>query len=306
MPFVRFVASLVLVLGFGTTFAQSSSSPTLAAARAAHPMQIAGQTREGMPPPTPPRGVLNIVHYRSPAGVMAAYLTPRPNTPGRHPAIIWISGGDSNTIGDSWTPQPSDNDQSANAFRAAGIVEMYPSLRGGNNNPGFREYFYGEVDDVLAAADFLAQQPYVDPSRIYLGGHSTGGTLALLVAEKSARFRAIFAFGPVPDVRGYSHAIPVALNDDMQARLRSPAYWLASIHSPVFVFEGDHQANTYALHELAGINHNPGVQFHVIPRATHFSTLTPTTALIAGKIVRDTGASTNIAFSDRELDGLIR
>ena len=37
---------------------------------------------------------------------------------------------------------------------------------------------------------FLAAQPYVDPARIYLGGHSTGGTLALLVAECSETFRA--------------------------------------------------------------------------------------------------------------------
>lgn len=48
----------------------------------------------------------------------------------------------------------------------------------------------------------LAHQPYVDPNRIYLGGHSTGGTLALMTAEASDRFRAVFAFGPVSDVRG--------------------------------------------------------------------------------------------------------
>ena len=32
---------------------------------------------------------------------------------------------------------------------------MFPSLRGGNNNPGSKEGFFGEVDDVLAAADLL-------------------------------------------------------------------------------------------------------------------------------------------------------
>ena len=40
---------------------------------------------------------------------------------------------------------------------------MFPSLRGGNDNPGAKEGFLGEVDDVIAAADFLAKQPYVDP-----------------------------------------------------------------------------------------------------------------------------------------------
>ena len=56
---------------------------------------------------------------------------------------------------------------------------------------------------MLAAADYLARQDYVDPKRIYLGGHSTGGTLVMLVAESTDRFRAVFSFGPADDVRGY-------------------------------------------------------------------------------------------------------
>lgn len=42
------------------------------------------------------------------------------------------------------------NDQSASAFRTKGIPMMFPSLRGGNDNPGVQESFFGEVDDVLA------------------------------------------------------------------------------------------------------------------------------------------------------------
>jgi dienelactone hydrolase len=80
---------------------------------------------------------------------------------------------------------------------------MFPSLRGGNQNPGQKEGFLGEVDDVLAAADFLVREDYVDPARIYLGGHSTGGTPVMLVAESTPRFRAVLSFGPVNDVRGY-------------------------------------------------------------------------------------------------------
>src|SRR5436305_720847 len=133
-------------------------------------------------------------------GPTAAYLSPDPRDGKKHPAIIWITGGDCNSIGDVWTPEPRDNDQTAAAYRKAGILMMFPSLRGGNVNPGVREGFLGEVDDVLAAADFLAQQTYVEPGRIYLGGHSTGGTLVLLVAECSDRFRAVFSFGPVSDV----------------------------------------------------------------------------------------------------------
>ncbi len=92
-------------------------------------------------------------------------------------SLTLLTGGFSNSISAiAWTPGPVSNDQSASGFRDAGIVMMYPSLRGGNNSPGYIETFYGEVDDVLAAAKALAALDYVDAKRIYLGGHSSGGT----------------------------------------------------------------------------------------------------------------------------------
>ena len=49
----------------------------------------------------------------------------------------------------------------------------------------YREFAASFVFSTLMQANhyFLAKQDYVDPKRIYLGGHSTGGTLALLTAE---------------------------------------------------------------------------------------------------------------------------
>src|SRR5262249_2655167 len=131
--------------------------------------------------PQPPGRLFRVIRYDSPAGKLAAYLSPDPQDGKKHPAVVWVFGGFDNGIGETaWEDAPPSNDQSASAFRRAGIIMMYPSFRGGNDNPGFKEGFYGEVDDVLAAADYLAKQDYVDSSRIYLGGHSTGGTLALL------------------------------------------------------------------------------------------------------------------------------
>ena len=150
----------------------------------------------------PPAKLFRKVKYDSPVGELAAYLTPDPKDGKKRPAIVWITGGDCNTIGDVWSPAKPTNDQSARQYREAGVVMMFPSLRGGNNNPGYRENFLGEVDDVLAAADYLAKQPHVDPKRIYLGGPSTGGTLVMLVAESSDRFRAAFSFGPAESITG--------------------------------------------------------------------------------------------------------
>jgi dipeptidyl aminopeptidase/acylaminoacyl peptidase len=150
---------------------------------------------------------------------------------GKHPVIIWIVGGFSNEVGTTpWDPATPDNDQSGSAFHLAGVETMYPSLRGGNNNPGYLETCYGEVDDVIAAAQYLAKQPDVDAGRIYLGGHSTGGTLALLTAESTGMFRAVFAFGPVDDTANYgADSVSYDVNDENEVRLRAPKNFLGAV-----------------------------------------------------------------------------
>jgi pimeloyl-ACP methyl ester carboxylesterase len=202
---------------------------------------------------------------------------------------LWITGGDCNSIDEIWSPAPRENDQTAAAYRNAGIVMMFPSLRGGNNNPGEKESFLGEVDDVLAAADQLEQVPYVDSDRIYLGGHSTGGTLVLLVAECSDRFRAVFSFGPAADVSGYGDDFLLFNKANPQeVRLRSPAYWLDSIKSPVFVLEGTSPtSNIVSLRAMARISKNASVHFLEVPSVNHFSILAPANEVISKKILQD-------------------
>jgi dipeptidyl aminopeptidase/acylaminoacyl peptidase len=247
--------------------------------------------------------VFRLVRYDAPAGKLAAYLTPDPGDGRKHPAIVWITGGDCNSIGEVWKDAPRENDQTAAAYRKAGIVMMFPSLRGGNDNPGRREGFFGEVDDILAAAEHLARQDYVDPDRIYLGGHSTGGTLVMLVAELSDRFRAAFSFGPVDDVRGYPPDFcPFDRSNPRESELRSPGRWLDSVRRPLFVFEGtDDDSNIPSLQSMARASINPLVHFLPAAGFDHFSVLAPTNEIIAAKILRDDGPTTNLAFSKDEV-----
>lgn len=260
------------------------------------------QEKERTPVDKPPPKVFKIVHYDAPAGKLAAYLTPDPGDGKKHPAIVWITGGDCNSIGDVWSSAPAENDQTASAYRKEGLVMMFPALRGGNDNPGKKEAFLGEVDDVVAAADFLAAQDYVDPKRIYLGGHSTGGTLALLVAESTDKFRAVFSFGPAADVRGYAPVYsPFDKSDLAEALVRSPVYWMGSIRSPTFVFEGD-GGNVDSLRLMKKFSKNPRIRFHEIKGADHFTTLAPTNRLIARKILDDQGPAANLMFTPEELN----
>lgn len=281
-----------------------SSSVSLATARENFHTKLVRQNAEKEPVEVAPAKIFLTIKYPATNGEFAAYLTPNPGDGKKHAAIVWITGGDCNSIGDVWSPAPRDNEQTAAAYRQAGIVMMFPSLRGGNDNPGVKEGFLGEVNDVIAAAEYLRQQSWVDPERVYLGGHSTGGTLVLLVSECSSQFRAVFAFGPVGDVRGYGSArgfLPIDLKDRQEVRLRSPGYWLSSIQSPTWVLEGT-GGNITSLRAMAKVSKNPKVQFIEINGASHFATLAPINELIASKILGDTGATCNITLSVDEVN----
>jgi poly(3-hydroxybutyrate) depolymerase len=312
-----------------TRGASGSSSPASAAGGPQAATQSLAGARRGFhthllrtisnpePPEVPPEQLFELVKYPSPAGELAAYVS-RPGASAapagpqrRRPAIIWIFGGFGNGIGaTAWTDFPASNDQSASAFWKAGIVTMYPSFRGGCGNPGAQEVFYGEVEDVLAAAAYLAKRDDVDPNRIYLGGHSTGGTLALLVSEMAPtkRFRAIFASGAIDDVAGYgSDEFPFDASNAREIKLRSPIHWLEGITTPTWAFEGGGgRGNLTALLAMKRATHNPAVQFFPVAGADHFSILRPLTQLIAEKILRDTGAAeTNVTFSFDETNRLM-
>ena len=277
----------------------AQSHQTLTEARRGFTTHLRAQGKSPDPIPQPPAGY-ELVRYPAPLGAFPAFVTTiTSHKETRHPAIVWVAGGFDNSIGDTpWAPATPDNDQSARAFRDAGIVTMYSSLRGGNNNPGSIEGLYGEVDDVLAAARYLAARPDVDPQRVYLGGHSTGGTLALLVAESGGSFRAVFAFGPVATIDSYGpDDLPFDLNDKQEVDLRSPVYYLNAIKCPTFVMEGTgHPGNGEPLHEMANRSANPLIHFYDLPGETHFSELAPITPLIAHTIRADSGPTVHIDF----------
>jgi len=308
--------SVLLLAGCGRQEATSEAghggllkktTVSLAEARQGFKTKLIRKESADEPVPEPPQDLFRIVRYDSTVGKLAALLSPDPKDGKKHPAIIWITSGDCNTIDDGiWKTLPADFDQTsraASAFRKAGLALMFPTLRGGNDNPGFKEGFFGEVDDVLAAADFLSKQPFVDPQRIYLGGLSTGGTLVLLVGASSDRFRAVFSFGPTDDVSRYGRdLLPFDRTDRREVELRSPKNWLQSIRSVTFVFEGTEKSNLHALLAMKRASTNPKVHFYPVKGAGHVTVLGRVAEIIAGKIARDVGPEVKITFTEDELN----
>lgn len=260
------------------------------------------------PAPAPPADLFQLVKYSAPPGPLSAYVTPDPADGQKHPAVLWAHGGFGGIGEYFWEKASPGNDQSASAFRKAGLVLMIPSWRGENDNPGDFELFYGEVNDLLAARDYLASLPYVDPDRIYLAGHSTGGTLALLAATATDKFRAVFSFGGAPNVQrvvgdgeGYGNT-PFDYRNGDEGRLRSPIQFVGAIKTPTFYFEGSDSGYIFEAMAMEQLARTAGAPFRscIVMAADHFNILAPLTTHLAEKIQADSGPRCTIDITPEE------
>jgi dienelactone hydrolase len=176
------------------------------------------------------------IDYKSGGLLLRAFANRMPGAHGR-PGVLFLHGGFA--MGDD------DWDQ-AEPFRDAGFIVLMPMLRGENHQPGFYSLFYDEVEDALAAAETLAQLPEVDPKRVFVSGHSAGGTLALLAAMTSTRFRACASFSGSPDqiafVRGQLSLAPFNLTDPREFQMRSPLAFPKSFKCPVRLYYGSQES----------------------------------------------------------------
>jgi carboxymethylenebutenolidase len=84
--------------------------------------------------------------------------------------------------------QGTDSEALMNAARAAHGEEGRNELQ--------LQLLETELSDVVAGVTFLRARPDVDAQRIAAAGHSFGGQLTLLLAERGAGIRAAVVFGP--------------------------------------------------------------------------------------------------------------
>ncbi|MCK6546151.1 prolyl oligopeptidase family serine peptidase [Myxococcota bacterium] len=262
--FARFVASPEyarwMTLRGRTPLPAEVSRTTLTDARRGFRTSVRTSTPRPSGPVEPAQpGFLDRVTYPSSAGRLTAYLTPdprsrdpaaayetsrlpdpRPAGHTRYPAVIYVRDAH---VPKRHVDEGAELDTTLFAhLRDAGLVVFVPTFRGEGSNPGVRELFYGEVDDLLAARAFLAKQPWVDPARIYLVGLGRGATIALLAAASTDAFPATFAFSPDADV-GYTMAYspyadaPVPRLSAEESRLRSVVHFAGAFRTPVFAFD---------------------------------------------------------------------
>ncbi|WP_132552768.1 alpha/beta hydrolase family protein [Rhizobium azibense] len=176
------------------------------------------------------------IFYRSGAGgelELAAWVSKYKRGHHARPGVLFLHGGNAMGVG-QW--------QLLKPYCEAGFVVLMPSVRGENGQMGNFSGFYDEVDDVLAAAERLAHLPGVDANRLFVAGHSIGGTLTMLAAMSTHRFRAAAPISGNPDAFRFFNRYPQDIRFDdgnkHEFEVRSAICYAQSFKCPVHLVHG--------------------------------------------------------------------
>jgi len=124
------------------------------------------------------------ITYRS-DGLRVVGFAVRPRTPGRHPVLLWLRGG--------------NRDFGKNGALAlvhmldladAGFVVLAPQYRGADGGEGTDGFGGADLDDVLILPAVARQLDDADPSRLFVFGGSRGAMQGLMAIRRGLPVRA--------------------------------------------------------------------------------------------------------------------
>ena len=190
-----------------------------------------------------------------------AYLFSPFDTTARRPVVLFVHGGIHSDFGLGHLPQVRELVQ-------RGYVIVAPEYRGstGYGRSFYEAIDYGglEVDDVIAARDYLAREvPWADLNRAAVFGYSHGGYIALLaVMRRPELFRAAVAHVPVANLparmRTHSEAYQAlfaaqpayrgTLDENPGPYIdRSPSSHARALRPPVLVHAADNDQDVFII-----------------------------------------------------------
>jgi len=232
------------------------------------------------------------VMYRSTDGLMIPAYLYEPLMPGRYPAIIDVHGGQHGTV----TSRPL---QRTIDWVQSGYVIMAPDYRGSS---GYSEGYYNkadyggrEIDDMIAAVDYLESLPSVIDGSIGIIGGSHGGYNALMTVIRYPDRLAVAVdlFGPTDlvfrltatpqenantsdgDVAYFATMVGKTIDEAPELyEQRSPRYLADQIKVPLLILHGDKDPvvnvkESMWLVEALEISGNTQFEFEIIPGANH-------------------------------------
>ena len=236
--FLNLVSTLALLacLGCGSNTVDVVSSKIekqqLASARSGFESKLTslGPAPQGYEESNPPSGARE-VEFSSGGLKLKAWLTASTDDGSKHPAVVYLHGG--------WALGGSDW-QDAEQFAKAGFVVMMPMLRAENGNPGHYQGFLGEVDDAIAAGNYVSKLDFVDPENVFLVGHSVGAVNAALASMLPSDFKATAAFSGHMEIRDWPSSFPSAfifdVSNEREISVRNPMEFTHSLQIPINLY----------------------------------------------------------------------
>ena len=180
---------------------------------------------------------------------------PDPAPKGKLPCVLIAPAGSPLVIG---MDLAEDDRPMHIPFARSGMAVVAYSISGGLDDPttasnaayhqactAYKNAHAG-LSDEKAALDYARQNvPEIDPDRIFTAGHSSAGTLSLLVAEYEPRIKACVAFAPAPNILAFQDADAITLIDNRIEGFReflrraSPINSTDKLKCPVSIFHAD-------------------------------------------------------------------
>lgn len=145
-----------------------------------------------------------------------------------HPAVIVLHGS-----GGMWNPMYTQYAEQFSRLGYAVYVPHYFERTGTRwaDDPAIERHFVDWMQTVQGAIDLVTQQPEVDGSRLALLGFSLGAFLALAIAAKDPRIKAVVDFfGGIPEqIRDRCTRMPPVLILHGDADERVPLRWATEL-----------------------------------------------------------------------------
>ncbi len=224
-------------------------------------------------------------------GITVDYWTLKPanfDPAKKYPLLVQIHGGPAAM----WGPGEATMWHEFQFYAARGYVVLFANPRGSGGygkdfqRANFKDWGTGPASDVLAAASFVAKEPYIDRSRQVVTGGSYGGYLTAWIIGHDHRFKAAVAQRGVYDLAtfyGEGNAwflVPLywggyPWQTEVRALLNrdSPLSYVSNIKTPLLIQHGDVDFRTGVIQSqilyksLKQLGRE--VEYVRYPRATH-------------------------------------
>lgn len=208
-------------------------------------------------------GSVEDFHCRSRDGteVQGQIVKPPGYTPGRrYPTVLWIHGGPNGQDQHELIPEGYSPSLERQMLAAQGYVVLAVNYRGSTGRGRafqqaiFADWGHREVEDLLAAVDYVVANGIADPARLGIGGWSYGGMLTDYTIASDTRFRAAISGAGSGDQVGMYGQDEYALqynaelgppwkNAALYVKLSYPLFHADRIRTPTLFMGGDRDFN---------------------------------------------------------------